>query len=169
MPSKAVDLSFALRLPLQLMHCEAFSVHQIVNTLQSQYFKEATLAQAFTDFEYSHVTSNMVGSKSGKSKSELPSSGESDNGSFQGLKTVLSQPEGVYKHTCSRIGVVLPVDYKELTNEEGNYSAIRESCSSSSSKWQTFAYMAGTPEEMAKKFEEQSAIQRMQHEMLMAQ
>ena len=96
----------------------------------------------------------MVSSKSGKSKSELPSSSESDSGSLQGQKGVLSQLEGVYKHTRSRTGVIMPVDYKELTDEEGEYSIIAESCSSSSSERWTFAYMVGTPEGMAKRFEE---------------
>jgi hypothetical protein len=111
----------------------------------------------------------MISSKPGKSKSELPNSGDSDNGSLQGLKGLLSQPEGIYKHTRIRVGVIMSVDYRELTDDEGEYSAIAESCSSSSSERRTSAYMAGTPEEMAKKFEDQSAIQKMQHEMLIAQ
>ena len=95
----------------------------------------------------------MVSSKLSKSRSELPSSEESDNGSSQGLKEILSQPEGVYKCTRTRMGVIMPVDYKKLAGEKYEYSAIAESCSSSSSERRTFAHMTGTHEEMAKKFE----------------
>ena len=99
-------------------YCDSCTVKYSVFSRLSTPSRASTLKrrcshkQAFPDFEYSHVTSNMVNSKSDKSKTELPSSGESDGGSLQGLKAVLSQPEGVYKHTRSRTGVILPVDYK---------------------------------------------------------
>ena len=111
-------------------HCDSCTVNPLVFNQLSTPSRTSTLKrrrsrkQVFPDFEYPYVTSNMVNSKSGKSKSELPSSGESDSESLQGLKAVLSQPEGVYKHTRSRTGVIMPVDYKELTDEEGEYSAI---------------------------------------------
>ena len=61
------------------------------------------------------------------------------------------------------------MDYKESTDEEDKYSAIGESDSSNSSEKSVSAHMTGSAEEMAKRFEEQALIQKMQHDMLMAQ
>jgi len=75
------------------------------------------------------------------------------------LKDVLIKPEGVYRHTQTCTGMIAPVDYNLLArgievNDE--HSAIIESQSLNfSSETTAFARMAGTPEEMAKRFEEQ--------------
>jgi len=66
-----------------------------------------------------------------------------------------------------------PVDYNLLArgievNDE--HSVIIESRSShSSSETTAFAYMAGTPEEAAKRFKEQARVQREQFDILWTQ
>jgi hypothetical protein len=56
-----------------------------------------------------------------------------------------------------------------LTDDEDEYLAIAESGSLSSSEDKSSSYMAGTPEDMVKRFKEQAAIQKMQQDLLMAQ
>ena len=81
-----------------------------------------------------------------KGKQQIVSSDEFD-----------AKPKRVYRHTCTRTGVVAPVDYSALArgiqvNE--SHSAIAESQASNSSvEKEAFAYMANTPEEMARRFE----------------
>jgi len=76
------------------------------------------------------------------------------------LKDVLIEPEGVYRHTRTHTGVIAPVDYNLLAriiemNDE--HSTIIESQSLNSSLGTiAYAYMVGTSEEMAKRFEEQA-------------
>ena len=70
------------------------------------------------------------------------------------------------------MGTIALVDYSLLArgievNDE--HSAITESRSSNSnSKMTAFAYMMGTPEEVAKQFEEQARVQRKQFDMIRA-
>ena len=109
----------------------------------------------------------MVGPKSGRSG--YPSSSDPEDENLHGLRAALGNTEGVYKYTRIQTGAIGLVDYKESTDEEDKYSAIGESDSSSSSANSTSAYMTGNADEMAKKVEEQSLIQKMQHEMLIAQ
>jgi len=112
------------------------------------------------------VTANMVRLSSTPSKSKgkqlAVSSQESDVDQSPGLKDILIKPEGVYRHTQTRTGTIAPVDYNlsvrgiEVNDE---HSAIIKFHSSNSSSWTTaFAYMAGTSEEMAKRFEEQARV-----------
>ena len=123
------------------------------------------------------MTSNIVGSTStsGKPGKEqlILSSGESDTERSPGLKGIFAEPEGVYRHTRTRTGVITPVDYRNLVDEDESddeYSAIAESQSSSSEvASHVFANMVGTPEEVAKRFEDQAQIQTMQQDMLRAQ
>jgi len=68
-----------------------------------------------------------------------------------------TEPEGVYQHTRTQTGAVAPVDYSALARGikvSESYSAITESQASNSSvEKEAFAYMAHTPEEMARCFE----------------
>ena len=123
------------------------------------------------------MTTNMVGSRSTPSKSKgkqlAVSSEESDADRSSGLKDVLVEPEGVYQHTQTRMGEIAPVDYNLLAREievNDEHSAIIESQFLNSSLETTaFAYMAGTPEEMANRFEEQARVQQEQFDMIRAQ
>jgi len=69
--------------------------------------------------------------------------------------------------------MIAPVDYNLLAkgievNDE--HSAIVESQSSNSnSETTTFTYIAGTPEEVAKQFEEKAQVPREQFDMIRAQ
>ena len=114
-------------------------------------------------------------STSGKPEKERlsPSSGESDVEYSPGLKGIIVEPEGVFKHTRTRRGVIAPVDYKGMSEGSRFHdecSAIAESQSScSSTENQAFAHMASNPEEMAKRFEDQARIQKMQQDMLQSQ
>jgi len=86
----------------------------------------------------------MTGSSTTPSKSRekqlAVSSDESDD-----------EPEGVYRHTRTRTGVVAPVDYNALARGievSESHSAISESqASNSSTEKEAFVYMANTPEE----------------------
>ena len=86
------------------------------------------------------------------------------------MKEVLIEPEGIYRHTQTRTEVIIPVDYKSLaegTQSNNEHSAIAESQSLNSyAENNTFAYMAGTSEEMGKRFEEQAQVQKTQHNIL---
>jgi hypothetical protein len=104
------------------------------------------------------------GATSSKSvqKNLAPSSEVSDAEYSPGLKEVLIEPEGVYKHTRTRKGVIISVDYKRLTSGvelDDEHSVIADSQTSSSSvNKEVFAYMAGSPEEIAKRFEDQAQL-----------
>jgi len=123
------------------------------------------------------VTAKMVRPSSTPSKSKgkqlAVNSEESDADRTPGLKDILVKSEGVYRHTQTCTGTISPVDYTLLAkgikvNDE--HSAIIESQSSNySSKTTTFAYMAGTPEEVAKRFEEQALVQKEQFDMIRTQ
>ena len=112
------------------------------------------------------MTTNMVGlsftpSKS-KGKQLVVSSEELDVDRSPDLKDVLVEPEGVYRHTRTRTGTIAPVDYSLLargTEVNDEHSAIIESRSlNSSSETIAFAYMVGTLEEAAKRFEKQDRV-----------
>jgi len=91
------------------------------------------------------------------------SSGESDAEYSLGLKEILIEPEGIYGHTRMQTGAITPIDYNNLakgveSNDE--HSAIMESHSSNSYvEKEAFTYMTNTPEEVARKFEEQAQVQ----------
>ena len=95
--------------------------------------------------EYPEVTANMASGSRGKQPAV--SSDKSD-----------TEPEGVYRHT--RTGVVAPVDYSALArgievNE--SHSAIAElQASNSFVEKEAFVYMANTPEETARRLEQQA-------------
>ena len=103
-----------------------------------------------------------LGETTGKSakKTPTPNSEESEDESSPGLRELLSKPEGVYLHTCMREGILKPVDYKHVASGieiEDEHSAIAGSQSSSSSVGnEAFVYMAGSPEEIARRFEEKA-------------
>ena len=63
----------------------------------------------------------------------------------------------MYRHTRTQTGVIAPLDYSALTwgiEVSEAHSAVAESHAlNSSGEKEAFAYMAGTPEEMAKRFE----------------
>ena len=70
--------------------------------------------------------------------------------------------EGVYLHTRTRTGAVVPVDYNALARGikvSESYSTITESHASNSSvEKEAFMYMANTPEEMARRLEQQAQV-----------
>ena len=83
------------------------------------------------------------------------------------------EPEGVYRHTRTRTGAVAPINYSALARGIGaneSHSAVAESQASNSSiEKEAFAYMTNTPEETARRFEQQAQFQREQFEMIRAQ
>jgi len=113
------------------------------------------------------VTTNMVApcSTSSKSKGKQPavSSEESNADRSPDLKDVLVKPEGVYRHTRTRMGTISPVGYSLLAREievnDKHSIIVKSQSSNSSSETTAFAYMAGTPEKVAKRFEKQVRIQ----------
>jgi len=66
----------------------------------------------------------------------------------------------VYRHTRTRTGTIPPIDYNALARGiEGNdsHSAIAESHASNSSiEKEAFIYMTSTPEETARRLEQQA-------------
>ena len=105
--------------------------------------------------KYPEVTANMVGSSTTpnrtRGKQPIVSSDESD-----------TEPEGVYQHIRTQTGTIAPVDYSALAwgiEVSESHSAIAESqVSNSSVKKEAFAYMTGTPKNMARHFEEQAGF-----------
>ena len=89
-----------------------------------------------------------------KGKQLVVSSKELDADRSPGLKDVLIEPKGVYRHTRTHTGTIAPVDYSLLARGiemSDEHSAIIESRSlNSSSETIAFAYMGGTHEEVAK-------------------
>ena len=74
--------------------------------------------KSFSNVEYPEVTANMVEPSSTPSKSKgrqlAVSSEESDDDPPPGLKDVLIESEGVYRHTRTRTRIIAPVDYSLL-------------------------------------------------------
>jgi len=101
------------------------------------------------------------------------SSEESDIDLSLGFKDILVKPEGVYWHTLTRTRMIAQVDYSLLARRievNNEHSAIVKShFLNLSSETTVFAYMAGTPEEVAKQFKEQVWVQREQFDMIWAQ
>ena len=68
-----------------------------------------------------------------------------------------TEPEGVYRHTRTRTGVVPPIDYSALTRGievSESHSVIAESqVSNSSVEKEAFAYVANTPVETTRHLE----------------
>jgi len=81
-------------------------------------------------------------------------------------------PEGVYGHTRTRTEAIPPIDYNALARGikvNDSHSAIAESQASNSSiEKEAFTYMTSTPEETAKRLEQQAQIQKEQLEMICA-
>ena len=92
-----------------------------------------------------------------KEKQQIFSFGKSD-----------TEPEGVYRHTRTRNGVVASVDYSAQAQgikvKESHFCHCRVTCLK---LFRAFAYMASTPEEMARRFEQQAQTQREQLDMIM--
>ena len=93
-----------------------------------------------------------------KEKQLAISSEESDVEHFSILKEILVEPEEIYQRTRIQTGVIVQVDYNalakgiEVSNE---HSTIAESqLSNSYIKKEEFTYMAGTPEDVAKRLKE---------------
>ena len=91
-----------------------------------------------------------------KGKQLALSSEKSDAEYFLGLNEILIEPEGIYQHTQAWTRAIALIDNNLLArgikaNDE--HSAIIESHSSNSyEETRTFTYMAGTPEEVARRF-----------------
>jgi len=79
----------------------------------------------------------------------------------------------VYRHTRTQTGLIALVNYSVLARGikvSESHSAIMESQASNSSiEKEAFAYMVGTPEEMARRFEQQAQFQREQLDIICAQ
>ena len=84
-----------------------------------------------------------------------------------------SEPKGVYRHTRTQTGAIPPIDYNALARGievNDSHSAIAESqASNSSMEKEAFTYMTGTPEETARRLEQQAQIQKEQLDMIHAQ
>jgi len=89
-----------------------------------------------------------------KEKQLVVCSGESDDEPSSGLKEILSESEGVYWHARIRTGTIAMVNYNALARgidvNEAHTSIAESHASNSSIEKEAFAYMAGTPEEVAK-------------------
>jgi len=104
----------------------------------------------------------MVGPSATPSKSKgkqlALSSEESDTKCSSSLKEILIKPERIYRRTRIRTGVIALIDYNLLArgiNANDEHSTVTESHSSNSYiEIEAFAYMANTPEEIARRFEE---------------
>jgi len=113
--------------------------------------------------EYPEVTTNVVGPRTTLSKTKgkqpIVSSDESD-----------TEPEGLYRHTCTRTGVIAPVDYSVLARgievSELHSIIVESQASNSSVEKEAFAYMASTSEEMARRFEQKAPAKREQLDMI---
>ena len=95
-------------------HCSSHVSKQLVfkrlsSTLVSRLAKRrpSRIRKAFPDAEYPKVIENMedpnITPSRAKGKQPIVSSDESD-----------TKPEGVYRHTRTRIGIIAPVDYNVL-------------------------------------------------------
>jgi len=113
--------------------------------------------------EYPEVTANMVSPSTTpskiKGKQPIISSDEFD-----------TEPKGVYQHTHTRTGVIIPVDYSALARgievSESHFAITESQASNSSVEKEAFAYIASTPEEMARHFEQQAQAQKEQLDMI---
>jgi len=115
--------------------------------------------------EYPEVTTNVVDpcttpSKT-KKKQPIVSSDESD-----------TKPEGVYRHTCTRTGVIAPVDYSVLARgievSELHSVIVESQASNSSVEKEAFAYIEITSKEMDRRFEQKAPAKREQLDIIRA-
>ena len=71
-----------------------------------------------------------------------------------------TDPEGVYRHTSIQTGVITPINYSALARDievNDSHSAIAESQASNSPiEKEAFIYITNTPEETARRFEQQA-------------
>ena len=118
-----------------------------------------------SDIKYLEVTSNIVGpSTTPAQRGSSLSSEESDAKCSPSSKEILIEPEEIYQ--CTRIWARMnaPIDYNLLARgieADDAHSTIVESHSSNSyEEMRAFAYMTGTPEEVAKRFEKQAQMQQ---------
>ena len=110
------------------------------------------------------MTFSMVGPSTtpstSKGKQPAISSDESDTEPSSGFREILIKPEGVYQHNRIRIGAISPVEYsaqaRGIEVSEAYFAIARSQASISSIEKEAFAYMASTPEEMARHFEQQA-------------
>jgi len=127
--------------------------------------------------EYSEVTSNMVGPSAAPNKSKRKqlaiSSKEFNAEHFSSLKEIPTESEGIYQYTRIQTGVITLVNSNLLAKgieKNDEHSAIAESRSFNSYvEKEAFTYMINTPEEMTRRFEEQSQMQKEQQDMLRVQ
>ena len=107
----------------------------------------------FSDAEYPELTANMTSRSRGKQPAV--SSDESD-----------SEPEGVYRHTRTRTGAIPPIDYNALAR---GIEVKDLQASNSSIEKEAFIYMTSTPEETARRLDQQAQVQKEQLDMILAQ
>jgi len=104
------------------------------------------------------VTANIVGPSSTPSKSKGKQLAitleESDADRSPSLKNILVDLEGVYRHTRIHTRTIAPVDYSLLARgikvNDDHSPIIKSRSSNSSLETIPFAFMEGTPEEVAK-------------------
>jgi len=108
------------------------------------------------------VGPSTIPSKS-KEKQHALNSEELDTEHFSGLKEKLIEFEGIYRHTRIRTEAIAPVDYNLLARgieiNDGHFAIMESHSSNSYVEAEAFTYMAGTPEEVARRFEEQARVQ----------
>ena len=79
----------------------------------------------------------------------------------------------MYRHTRIRTGTITPVNYSALARgvdvNEAHPAIAKSHTFISSAEKETFAYTAGTLEEMTKRIEEQAQVQREQFGIIQAQ
>ena len=96
----------------------------------------------------------------------------SDTEFSPGIKGLFIQPVGVYQHTRTRTGAVIPFDYKQLmsltdSDDEDEHSAVGGSQASSSIRGgHAHVHMAGVSEDVALKLEAQQAALEAQQETI---
>ena len=85
----------------------------------------------------------------------------------------VTESEGVYRHTRTRTRVIPLINYSTLARGievNDSHSTIAESQASNSSiENEAFIYMTNTPEETARRLEQQAQVQKEQFEMIRAQ
>jgi len=143
-------------------HCSSHvSKQSVFNRLSSMSVshsakrRRSRTRRTFSDREYPEVTANMIGPSTmpsrTKGKKIIVSSDESD-----------TEPEGVHRQTRTQTGVTAPADYSALAwgieVSESHSSIVESQASNSSVDKEAFVYMAGTPKEMARRFEQQAQV-----------
>ena len=79
----------------------------------------------------------------------------------------------MYQHIRTQYGIISPVNYSALARgievREAHSAIVESQALNSLVEKEAFTYMAGTPEEVAKRLEEQDQVQREQLDMIRAQ